>query len=233
MTNQNQTSPVIAEKQKLLIFKRGTYRNKNTGTEIPKFISKLFGKIVYADIKLDLITGVSYTCDLSLSEMGKAYEVITANKTPVIKQTLHFKRGEKRHNPKNNTWVQNSIAWFDGRTVIASETIVAESGMYDCELVLSPTGKAYIAEKAVPAAQAPPSTARIMAHEYPLSIVEVIIDGNQQDNLKFDCMGGDEKILAEKIRMFRQMNISDKGMIISNYEATCKDLMNKHLSKIQ
>jgi hypothetical protein len=214
-----------------LIFRTGKWTNKKTGHIKDVFISKFDGKIVYADTKFNIRTGVSYTCEMSLSHEEKAYDVSKANKTPVTKANLVFKKGKRMHNEKTNDYVENMVSTFDGQIVIAPESLYIEPQKeYSVEMVLSPNGKAYIAETAELTA---PAKAEIVAHESPLSIVEVIIDGDQQDDLRFDCMGGDEKMLQSKISNLRNRSIADKDMFISNYEATCREMMNQHLSKIK
>lgn len=220
-------------KKAKLIFKLGYYENRTTGIREDRFISKFDGKIVYADIKFNIKTGVSYDCDIKLSHQRRAYEVSHHPiKTPVIKTNLMFELGDKRYNEKTNDYSQNWVSKFEGRTVIADtrKFNIEPQKLYSCEVALSPQGKAYIVEFIE---LTRPAEAQIMAHEAPLSIVEVIIDGTHQDDLRFDCMAGDEKMLHSKINNFRQKSIADKDMVISNYEATCRDLMQKHLSKIK
>lgn len=230
METNTTTNKALETKRAKLIFRMGKTKTWE-GEEKDVFISKLDGKIVYADLKFNLRTGVSYTCELTLTPKGKAYNVEKADKTPVTKATLVFKRGKRMLNEKTNDYVENMVSTFDGEIVIAPETLNIEPHKeYSVEMVLSPNGRAYIAESVEPTA---PAKAEIVAHESPLSIVEVIIDGDQQDDLRFDCMGGDEKMLQSKISNLRNRSIADKDMFISNYEATCRDLMNQHLSKIK
>lgn len=214
-----------------LIFRTGRYKNDTTGAEKDVFISKLDGKIVYADIKLALRTGVSYNCEIALTPQGKAYDVVSAVKTPVIKANLVFKNGKKKYNEKTNDFMENMVSTFDGEIAIASKALNIEPHKeYACEIVLSPQGKAYIVEVAELAS---PAKAEIVAHEAPLSVVEVIIDGVKQDDLKFDCMAGDEKMLQAKMNILRQKSIADNFFVVADYELTCRNLMQKHLSKIQ
>ena len=133
------------------------------------------------------------------------------------------------YNEKTNDYVENMVSTFDGEIVIAPESLNIEPQKeYSVEMVLSPNGRAYIVERIESAV---PAIAKIIIHESS-STVEVLIDGIHQDELRFDCMGGDEKMLQYKISNFRNKSVVDKDMVISNYEATCRDLMQKHLSKI-
>jgi hypothetical protein len=226
----NATNQALETKKAKLIFRMGKHKTWE-GDEKDVFISKLEGKIVYADISFNLRTGVSYNCEIALSPKEKAYDVKKADKTPVTKVTLVFKKGKKMYNEKTNDYVENFVSTFDGEIVIAPETLSIEPHKeYTVEMVLSPNGRAYIVETAEPTA---PAKAEIMAHESPISIVEVIIDGMQQDDLRFDCMAGDEKMLQVKISSLRNRSITNKDMVVSNYEATCRNLMQKHLSKIK
>ncbi len=216
-------------KKAKLIFRIGKHKTWE-GEEKDIFISKLEGKIVYANLKFNLTTGVSYNCELTLSAKEKAYNVEKADKTPVTKATLVFKKGKRMLNEKTNDYVENFVSTFDGEIVIAPETLKIEPHkQYMVEMVLSPNGRAYIVEAVQPIA---PAKAEIISHESSL-MVEVTIDGAYQENLRFDCMAGDEKILAEKIWSFKQCSVADKDMVVSNYEATCRNLMQKHLSKIK
>ena len=221
----------IEAREAKLIFNLGKYKNEKTGIDEVVFISKLNGKIVYANIKFNLKTKVSYTCDLKFSPQGRAYDVVSAIKTPVIKTNLTFWKGKEKYNEKTNDYRQSWVSTFRGEIVLADMKIfdIEPQKLYSCEMVLSPQGKAYIVELAVPAL---PSKAEIVAHDSPLLIVEVIIDGMQQDDLRFDCMAGDEKMLQVKINRLRQRNIADNFFVVSSYETTCRDLMQKHLSKI-
>lgn len=149
MEIETTTNQVPETKQAKLIFRTGKWKNKKTGHIKDVFISKFDGKIVYADTKFNIRTGVSYTCEMSLSYEEKAYDVIKADKTPVTKVNLVFKKGKRTHNEKTNDYVENMVSTFDGQIVIAPESLSVEPEKeYSCELVLSPNGRAYITETA-------------------------------------------------------------------------------------
>jgi hypothetical protein len=144
----NKTQVQTETKKAKLIFKLGKW-NEKMNTEEDRFISKLDGKIVYADTKkFDIKTRVSYTCEIRLSYKGKAYDVMSAVKTPVIKLNLAFKLGDKKYNNETNDYKQNWVSSFDGEIVLADTKIfnIEPQKLYSCEIVLSPQGKAYIVE---------------------------------------------------------------------------------------
>lgn len=137
--------------QAKLTFKSGKWKDDFTGIEKDVFISKLDGKIVYAGIELNLRTGVSYDCEMSLSSKGRAWNVSKAEKTPVIKTNLEFKYRKKR-NDKTSEWREDMVGTYPpkiGKIVIANMSLNIEPNkLYSCEIVLSPQGKAYIVERA-------------------------------------------------------------------------------------
>jgi len=195
-------------------------------------ISKYEGKIAIIDraLKDAPLTGVSYACELKSMLKGNGWIVVAIEKTPAIKASFAFRLGRSIHNERTNTYKQDYISTYepDGKIVIAPKEMIPDARKeYDCEIVLSPTGKAYIVEKAEVAA---PVIATIIPHEYPVSCVEVAIGGVVQDDLAFDCTNEDERDLAWKVSKLGARSIVDKDMILSNYEATCLELMGKHKS---
>lgn len=211
-----------------LIFRQGKQRGEY---EKAPAVSKYNKMVVIADEKLNVKLDVSYDCELIPMKTGKGYFAIMATKTPVIKTTLMFKKGKKIYNEFTNEYKQDMVSSFDGQIVIAPDNMNIEPNKeYDCEIVMSPKGRAYIVESIKPSVST--KEAEIIVRPHPDMIVEVKIDGVLADELRFDCMGGDEKILQSKIFKFKCRNIKDKDMAVSNYEAACRDLMLEHQEKI-
>jgi hypothetical protein len=195
-------------------------------------ISNYEGKIAILDrlLKELPVAGISYTCELKPMLKGNGWVVVDVKKTPTIKASFGFRLGKEIYNERTNTYKQDYISTYepDGKIVIAPKEMIPDARKeYDCEIVLSPTGKAYIVEKAEVAA---PAVAKIIAHEYPVSCVEIEIGGVLQVDLTFDCTNEDEKDLKWKISKLGARSIIDRDMIVSNYEATCLELMGKHKS---
>lgn len=103
-------------------------------------ISNYEGMIVIAQKGLDVKPMVSYECTIRSMLKGNGFIAIKAEKLPPVKATLKFKRGKDG----------DMISTYEEGIVIAPDSIpVGPFKKYDCELVLSPQGKAYIVESAV------------------------------------------------------------------------------------
>lgn len=211
-----------------LIFRQGKQRGEY---EKAPAVSKYNKMVVIADEKLNVKLDVSYDCELIPMKTGKGYFAISATKTPVVKTTLMFKKGRKL-NEYTKEYMENMVGSFDGQIVIAPETMthIQPNKEYDCEIVMSPNGRAYIVESAEPSTSM--KEVQIITNPYPNLSVEVKLDGVLADELKFDCVGGDEKILQSKIFKLKCRSLKDKDMMVSNYEAACRDLMAEHQKKI-
>lgn len=228
MQNQESKTSTPETIKTTLIFRLGKQRGEY---EKAPAVSKYNKMVVIADEKLNVKLDVSYDCELIPMKSGKGFFAITATKTPVIKTTLLFKKGKRIYNEFTNEHKENMVSSFDGEIVIAPENLIIEHNKeYDCEIVMSPNGRAYIAESAEPSANI--KEIEIITNPYPVLTVEVKLDGILIDDLQFDCIGGDEKMLQSKIFKLKCRNIKDKDMMASNYEATCRDLMKRHQERV-
>lgn len=138
MENESQKQTIRVDISKLptrkaaLIFTRGTNDS---------FKSRLDDMIVIAKKEMNIIPGRSYDCVLRpmIKENSNGFIVIEAKKTPPIKATLSFKTGK----------MGNMVSTFGYKIVIAPDNFqITPYKQYECDIVLSPNGNAYIVEDA-------------------------------------------------------------------------------------
>lgn len=177
-------------------------------------------KIVLANKEMNLKAGISYDCILKDMYKKNGYLVVSAVPTATKTATLLFKPGRDG----------KPVSSYQDKIVIVPDDMQIEvGGEYKCEIVLSPFGKAYIVQEFQ---EAPPALAEIIPQEYPVSIVEVKINGTIQSDLAFDCMGGEEKMLKNKAEKLRKRNIQNPEEVVALYEKTCREILGKHQEKI-
>lgn len=176
-------------------------------------------KIVIANKDMNLKAGISYDCVLRDMYKKNGYLVVSAVPTITKKVALVFKEGRDR----------KPVSSYQEKIVIVPDGMEIQTGAgYDCEIVLSPFGKAYIVQQFQ---QAPPSPAEIIPHPYPVSMVEVKIGGTLQPDLIFEATDGDEKVLRNKSSKLKQRNILNAEEVIILYEKTCREILGKHQNK--
>ena len=203
-------SPIETKKEIKLVFRVGEKKD---------LISKYDGKITLLDRELKElpVAGLSYTCELKPMLKGNGWIVIGFEKTVGIKVNLVFKKGKRMYNEKTETYKENMVSTYESKIVIAPEDMVLERYMeYECDIVLSPSGRAYIVEKAELAKEV---EAEIISSPFPISCVEVKIRGVLHDDFRFDAAEDNEEEIEWKALRLSKRSIIDKDLIISNYKA--------------
>lgn len=201
-----------------------TFRKGEKGDLISTYERKI--AIIDRSLKDSPVVGISYTCELKPMMKGNGYIVVAFEKTPTIKANLVFKRGKKMYNERTGTNKENMVSTYNREIVIAPEDMKLDTQKeYACELVMSPNGRAYIVETATPAT---PAKVEIVSHDYPVFSVEVKIGGVANDDLRFDCSEDDEKTLEHKMYRLSCLSIIDKEMVLSNYKASCEEIVGKY-----